>query len=160
MELEEEDSVTRSAHAAGCALVLALAAAAAPARAALGESERSLERDRAALHMERRPAALKAGATVHELRGPTLSVREYVDAAGTVFAVAWSGIAPPDLSLLLGAYHGAYRAAAARTKAVRGPRRVETPEIVVETWGHGRSRHGRAWVPALVPPGANVDDVE
>jgi hypothetical protein len=144
---------------------LALAALAAltlagPARAALGEPERSVENDRLALRTERQPAATRAGATVHELRGPGITVREYVDASGIVFAVAWSGMAAPDLPLLLGAYHGEYRAAAARREVVRGPRRVESAGVVVETWGHARNLHGRAWAPDLVPPGVSLDDVD
>ncbi|HEX9052490.1 MAG TPA: DUF2844 domain-containing protein [Anaeromyxobacter sp.] len=146
-------------HAVGLVVALAVLGAGLPARAALGEPEASIDRDRRALAMERRPATARGGVTVHELRRPTQSVREFVDPAGTVFAVAWSGGAPPDLPTLLGAYYGEYRAAAAR-RAPRGPRRVETANVIVETWGHGRALHGRAWLPALVPSGANVDDVQ
>ena len=67
---------------------------------------------------------------------------------------------PADLPQLLGAYHAEYRDAAARRTAVRGPRRVESAHVIVETWGHGRALHGRAWLPSLVPPGANLDDVQ
>ncbi len=150
----------RGKRAVGLALAVALLGAARGARAELGGQETSVERDRQALAMERKPARAQAGVTVHELRGPTLAVREYVDPSGTVFAVAWSGIAPPDLPRLLGAYHDEYRAAASRPPAGRGPRRVESARIVVETWGHGRSLHGRAWLPSLVPSGASLDDVQ
>lgn len=149
----------RTARCFGYVLAVALAAAAPRARAALGESEASVARDRQALAMQRQPVRTQAGMTVHELRGPTQTVREFVDPSGTVFAVAWSGVAPPDLPRLLGAYHQEYRAAAAR-RAARGPRRVESANLVVETWGHGRGLHGRAWIPSLVPAGANLDDVQ
>ena len=149
-----------AARLVGFALALALLGFGAPARATLGEAEGSVDRDREALAMDRRPARARAGVTVHELRGPTTTVREYVAPSGTVFAVAWSGVARPDLSRLLGAYHDEYRAAESRPTAARGPRRVESARTVVETWGHARDLHGRAWVPSLVPPGVSLDDVQ
>lgn len=150
----------RAEHVVGLAVALAVLGAGLPARAALGESEASVDRDGKALSMERQAAKVQAGVRVHELRKPTQTVREFVDPSGTVFAVAWSGGAPPDLPRLLGAYHAEYRAAAAARTGPRGPRRVESPNVVVETWGHGRALHGRAWLPSRVPPGANLDDVQ
>ncbi len=144
----------------GVAVSVALVAAAGPARAALGEPESTVDRDRAALALERRAAKVQAGMKVHELRGPTQAVREFADPSGTVFAVAWNGIAPPDLPLLLGRYYAEYRSAASGPRAARGPRRVESDGVVVETWGHGRDLHGRAWAPSLVPQGASLDDVQ
>ncbi len=149
----------RADRVVGLVLALALLVAGLPARAALGEPESSVDRDRAALSMQRQPAKARAGVVVHELRKPTQAVREFVDPAGRVFAVAWEGGAPPDLPTLLGAYYAEYRASAARP-APRGPRRVEAANVIVETWGHGRGLHGRAWLPALVPSGANLDDVQ
>jgi hypothetical protein len=155
----EEVDVPKAARWVGYALAVALAAWAPRTRAVLGENETSIGRDRVALAMERQPARAHAAMTVHELRKATQTVREFVDRSGTVFAVAWSGIAPPDLPRLLGAYHQEYRAAAAK-RAARGPRRVESAHVVVETWGHGRALQGRAWIPSLVPAGANLDDVQ
>ncbi len=148
----------RTTHALGVAL--AVLAFARPSAAALGEGEESVSRDRAVLRMELQASRSQAGTTVHELRGPGGSVRQYVGPSGTVFAVAWSGGAAPDLPTLLGAFHGEYRAAAAVRPALRGPRRVETARIVVETWGHQRDLHGRAWIPSLVPAGVTLDDLQ
>jgi hypothetical protein len=155
----EEVHVTAE-HVMGLVVAMAALGAGLPARAALGEPAASVDRDRRALSMERQAPRLQAGVAVHELRKPTQTVREFVDPSGTVFAVAWSGGAAPDLPQLLGAYYAEYRAAAARRTAARGPRRVESEHVIVETWGHGRALHGRAWLPALVPPGANLDDVQ
>jgi hypothetical protein len=89
-----------------------------------------------------------------------VSVREFATPSGVVFAVAWSGLAMPDLGTLLGVHHADYRAAAKRGAAGRGPRRVEAAQVVVETWGHARNLRGRAWLPALLPAGVNVDDLQ
>jgi hypothetical protein len=143
----------------GLGIAGALLGAAGPARATLGEHQATVDRDRAALALKAGPSTARGGVTVHELAGSTATVREFADASGTVFAVAWSGQAPPDLAQLLGAYHAEYVAAAAGPRRARGPRRVEAPNVVVETWGHLRTLQGRAWLPSLVPLGASLDDV-
>ncbi len=140
-------------------LVLLGLLAAPPALAALGEAEPSVARDAQALSMDRQPPSVRAGLAVHELRSATATVREYLAPDGTVVAVAWSGTAPPDLGLLLGAYAGEYRAAAAAPRAGRGPRHVETGRLVVDTWGHARALHGRAYLPSRLPAGVNLDDL-
>jgi hypothetical protein len=140
--------------------LLALLLAGTTARATLGEPDATVERDRQALAMERTPAVSRGGLAVHQLSTGGTTVREFVAADGTVFAVAWSGMARPDLAPLLGAYHAGYRAAAARALPSRGPRRVEAGQVVVETWGHARSLHGRAYLPALVPAGVSLDDLQ
>jgi len=118
-------------------------------------------RDRDALAMARQPASARGSVTVHELRSSTVAVREFVSPSGTVFAVAWSGLTRPDLGPLLGSYYDEYRTAASRGPPTgRRPRRVETARMVVETWGHARGLHGRAYLPALVPAGATLDDVK
>jgi hypothetical protein len=85
-------------------------------------------------------------------------VTEYSDANGTVFAVAWIGPFKPDLQLLFGRYFGAFRDAprAATGSAARGMQRIENGGMVVLTGGRPRAFFGRAWVPALVPPGVNM----
>jgi hypothetical protein len=156
-------------------LTAVLLIASPPARATLGEAEATVERDRQALAMDRRPVvaatavassssaasvAAVAGVTVHELRSSTVSVREFATPSGLVFAVAWSGMTMPDLGTLLGVHHADYRAAAKRGAAGRGPRRVEAAQVVVETWGHARNLRGRAWLPALLPAGVKLDDLQ
>jgi hypothetical protein len=87
------------------------------------------------------------------------TIREFVSADGIVFAVAWNGIAHPDLRPLLGAYHGEYRDEALDSPHVKGrrSRRVAAENVVVERWGHPRDLHGRAYLPALLPPGVEID---
>ena len=131
----------------------------ASALATLGEAATSVDRDATTLSAARLPVAARGALGVHELRKETLTVREFADASGTVFAVAWTGIARPDLSALLGAHYAAYRSAADQSAQLRGPRMVNAGTVVVQTWGHGRSLDGRAWLPSLLPAGVSVDEI-
>lgn len=147
------------------AAALALAAAAIPARATLGEPEDSVPGGAPAARVEAPP-----GAGAYHVRERTqggTTIREYVGPDGRVFAVTWSGLAHPDLGPLLGRYEGEYRAAARQARAPepggreggRRALRVEGGQVIVDRWGHMRDRHGRAWLPAQLPAGVDVDDL-
>ncbi|HEX9022576.1 MAG TPA: DUF2844 domain-containing protein [Geobacteraceae bacterium] len=133
-----------------------------PAAATLGEKADSVTPDRKALSAVQRPSVTRQNYTVHELDAGGNVVREYVSPSGVVFAIAWSGLSHPDLGTLLGAYVGGYRQALQRTPRERGKRhfRVNANGAVVEKWGHMRNVHGRAYVPALLPSGVNIDEIE
>ena len=142
-------------------LVAAALCAAPPARAALGEGVGSVEADRKALAAVRRGTVARDGYAVHEVEAGATRVRQYVSAAGVVFAVAWNGFTHPDLDTLLGSYAAAWREAdrqAPRTPGRRW-RSVRTPRLVVEKWGHMRNLQGRAYDPTLLPPGVTADAI-
>ncbi|HEY6872433.1 MAG TPA: DUF2844 domain-containing protein [Geobacteraceae bacterium] len=132
------------------------------ARATLGESADSVESDRRALSGVRRAATSRDGYTVHEAVSDANSVREYVSSSGIVFAIAWNGLSHPDLTLLLGSYAGEYWQAAKQTPRKPGRRslQVKGGRVVVEKWGHMRNLQGRAYVPALIPPGVSLDEIK
>lgn len=142
-------------------LVPAALASAAPARASLGGTADSVEADRKALGAARGATAQRAGYAVQEIETGGAAIREYVSAAGVVFAVAWNGLAHPDLEVLLGSRAADWRAADRATPRVPGRRQrtVAAPNVVVETWGHMRALRGRAWDPTLLPPGVKPDDI-
>lgn len=144
-------------------LALAAVAAATPALAGLGEPASSIAGDEAKLAAARRLRAAQATPThrVEELVSEGRTVREYVSPDGVVFAVCWEGVSHPDLAAILGSYTGPVRSAiGAQGAPPRGrARRVEADGAVVETWGHMRDVHGRAWVPALVPAGVSLDEI-
>src|SRR5512142_3283433 len=131
-----------------CAITLAR-----PARGALGEPAASIESDRVALRATAVAKRAGAGYTVHEVRAGSTLVREFVAPSGLVFAVAWDGLAHPDLGPLLGRYATEVSEArrGVRAHGARRRGRVESDHVVLETWGRMRSLHGRAFVPALVP---------
>ncbi len=145
---------------AGVALGVALAAS--PARAALGEPESSVARDRRSLSAVARGSTDRGAYSVHELDVGGTAVREYVSPQGVVFAVTWAGLANPDLHTLLGRYAAEYEQAASRAAGGKGrrSRRVAGANVVVDHWGHMRDRHGRAWVPDLVPQGVRLDEIQ
>ena len=126
------------------------------AHAALGESPASIDTDalalRGAVHSEAR-----RGYAAYEVRAPGgTRLREYVNQSGIVFALSWSGPAPPDLHSWLSAYFADYARALATLAhpGLRRSLRIETAGgAIVEASGHLRAYRGSAYVPAQLPPG-------
>jgi len=141
---------------------LAGLATATRASAALGEPAASVSADERLLSAVRRTSTARGAYTIERLDSTASTVREFVAPSGVVFAVAWGGVSRPDLSVLLGSYATPYHRALAQSAPTsrRRSRRVESGGVVVETWGHMRAQHGRAYVPALIPPGVTLDELE
>ncbi len=148
-------------------LALASAAAAfalafcAPASAALGGTPDSISADMAAMQ----GTATSEQRNLYSILVMTLPdgtvVNEYLASGGTVFAVSWRGLRPPDLSQLLGAYYSEYQTAmnVDRTRAERRHILVNTGHMVFESGGHMRDLRGSAYVPELMPAGLTVGDL-
>ena len=123
----------------------------APAWATLGQSADSVEIDRQALRGQSEHVVLPYY-TIHQItRGEGVAVKEYVSPQGKVFGVSWSGPTMPDLSQLLGDYYQDFQRAATSRARRRAPIAVHVGDLVVESAGHLRSFHGRAYVTSLVP---------
>ena len=146
----------------GLCLWAALLATVGPVWAALGESDNSIASDEKALSAVRGAAAVRNGYTVHEIQSDSTAVREYVSPSGVVFGIAWNGRVNPDLTPLLGSYAGEYKEALQSIPREPGRRSssVKTDRIVVEKWGHMRNLQGRAYAPALIPPGVSIDEIK
>ena len=146
----------------GLVLLLALFATSHQVQAALGEPVDSVESDREALSAVQGAITVHTGYTVHQVDSDSTSVREYVSSSGVVFAIAWNGLVHPDLTQLMGSYAGEYERGLEQTPREPGRRSllVETNRIVVEKWGHMRNLQGRAYLPALMPPGVSVDEIK
>jgi hypothetical protein len=132
------------------------------AHATLGESSDTVASDRKALAATARGTASHVGFSVHEYASDFVTIREYVSDSGIVFAVAWNGMAQPDLGPLLGSYAGDYDRAVRQTPRTQGRRwrHVETGALVVETWGHLRNLQGHAYLPDLLPPGVTPNEIQ
>jgi hypothetical protein len=131
-----------------------------PTFAALGGDATSADTDAAKMKGQSRATAV-AGYTVKEITLPSGTVlREYVSPEGKVFAVTWYGMTPPDLQQTLGTYFEQFKAAAAAPHAGHHHLSIHQPELVLSTGGHMRAMNGKAYVPALLPPGFSVDDIK
>ena len=127
-----------------------LALTAVPAWAVLGESMQSVQRDQqmmqgALITMTRQGYSIQQIST----RSGQV-IKEYVTPDGTVFGVSWQGPTIPNLQRLLGSYFTHFQAAQSSTRR-HGPLVVRNDEVVIESGGHMRSFHGRAYVPRLLP---------
>jgi len=144
-----------------CFAAFALAAAQ-RAQATLGESADSVASDRKAFSAVQHATVTRTGYTVQEIKSEANVVREYVSSSGVVFAVAWNGLAHPDLTSLLGSYVGEYQQALRQTPGRKGKRhlQVKADRVIVEKWGHMRNLQGRAYIPTLIPSGVSIDEIK
>ena len=101
--------------------------------------------------------------TVHEAQLETGTVvREYASASGQVFAVTWRGPVLPDLNQWLGGYFGVFKQGTDQSRLAgrRGASVNLVQEgLVVQSNGRMRNFFGHAYVPALVPPSIEINDV-
>jgi hypothetical protein len=99
--------------------------------------------------------------TTHEIRlRDGSSIKEYVNAAGMVFAVSWRTRLKPDLEALLGAQFAVHAATVTAASGVAGSKRqqsIRQPNLVVHQAGRMNAFAGLAYVPTLVPEGINAD---
>ncbi|SDV48571.1 DUF2844 domain-containing protein [Chitinasiproducens palmae] len=156
-------------------LILGMTASVRPAHASLGGDAASIEQDRAALGASQtastpattvKRAAANGSAfayTVHKLTTPAgVTVSEYLDASGAVFAIAWSGPVLPDLRQLLGDYFPTYSDALANlvaTRRTRGPVTVDMDGLVVQSSGRMRFFSGIAYLKDKLPAGISAADI-
>ena len=101
--------------------------------------------------------------TRHELTLPNGgSVHEFASAGGQIFAVVWHGPGKPDLRSLLGPHFATFQAAAPVRggRALRRPMAVNRPDLQIRTGGHMGYFWGVAYLPALLPAGFNVSDLQ
>ena len=98
-----------------------------------------------------------AGGTLHTQTLPNgLIIRQYLDAASNVYAVAWEGPVLPDFQRLLGASFPSYQQAVLQQQ--RGVR-LQTPTLVIESGGMMRSFVGRAYLPAQLPAALSAQSI-
>jgi hypothetical protein len=141
-----------------CAFVLI--AAPVCAFAALGGGVSSIQSDQARLKSATHSVRNESTFTVHEIQAASgTMVREYVTANGTVFGVAWSGPAMPDLRQLLGPSFSEFTSSAKSQRSGHTQLLVQHPGLVVRSTGHMRAFKGSAYLPALLPQGVTAGDI-
>jgi len=145
------------------AAALVTVATAAPAWGSLGGDAASVQADQIQLQGTR---TLKAAGsyTVHEIQAANGTVvREYVSAAGKVFAIAWHGPWIPDMRQLLGSYFDQYAQANQAQRGARmrrAPILINQPGLVVQVGGHPRAFAGTAYVPEMLPSGVSAENIQ
>jgi hypothetical protein len=158
--IKSSTSTRRRVTCSVLALTLIPAWMAAPAWAHLGGDVASVATDTAALR-----AQVRTTPTVqydqHEISNNGLVVHEYSTRQGQVFAVTWRGPFKPDLRQLLGTHFAAYQDATSHPRA--GSHNVfalTRSDLVIESTGRMRSFQGLAYLPALVPAGVSVQELQ
>jgi len=141
-------------------LLSILVAAAFPVGATLGGSVESVATDQTRFHAKR-AVVERQQYTVHEISADDGTViREYVTPAGKVFGVSWSGPTIPDLTQLLGTYNTEFQTAMRAKRGRRSSAVVRNSDLVVESSGHMRAFHGRAYLNSMLPSGVTEDVVQ
>jgi hypothetical protein len=152
---------------AGSILCLALVAACIviEAQATLGGDAASVDADRlrmSAKHAATQTPTATGAYTMHQTTLATGTiVRQYVSAAGVVFAVSWSGPFKPDLRQLLGPHFDTMNARQqGQVHAGRPFINQQNADLVIESGGHPRSFAGRAYLPAALPQGVAAGEFQ
>ena len=144
-------------------LPLMLLLAASGASASLGGAVSSVDADRVHVEGALMRIVRNDAYALHEIRSASgTMIREYVNSSNTVFAVAWDGPWLPDLRQVLGEHFDRYQAIARsrqRARTGRGVLVIDEPGLVVQMSGHPRAFTGRAYLPALLPPGVRLDAI-
>jgi len=129
--------------------------------AALGGDAGSVPGDAAHLRAQSHGGNALAGYSVEEMQVPSGTVvKEYVSQDGKVFAVSWRGPTVPDLRQLLGTYFEQYVAAANERHLSHHQLTVRRDDLVVQSSGRMRAFFGRAYVPSLLPPDFQLQDIQ
>ena len=91
-----------------------------------------------------------------------ITVRQYVNSSGEVYAVSWHGPAIPDVQALLGAHYARYQNGALASQVSNGlhASRVSQDDLVVESGVRLRQFVGRAWLTSALPAGVATSDIE
>ncbi|MFO1220359.1 MAG: DUF2844 domain-containing protein [Burkholderiaceae bacterium] len=161
MKVHARDTRLRAARVA--ALGFALTTSAATAIAALGGNVGSVEADRLQMRAVRQAASPGITGSVQEMRLPDGStIRQFVNARGIVYAVAWSARVKPDFTQLLGRHAASFdagAAAAARQPGLKRSITVDQGDLVVVSSGRPGAFVGRAWLKSELPAGAATDAI-
>jgi hypothetical protein len=145
-------------------LLLALGAGAMwarPSPASLGGDAASVAADAAELHAVSH-AIPQLHYDIQEITTETgMRVREFLNREGAVFAVTWNGPVVPDLRTLLGSSYSDYvnGLTAVNHSGTRRSLRMASVGLVLESGGHMRAYSGRAYLPALIPPGVLLSEL-
>ena len=111
--------------------------------------------------IEASKAAKTAGSFTTQISSlDSVSITEYLNSDGKVFAVSWNGMSHPDLSVLLGNYWPEYQQQKRPSVRRLSKRVTSSGSIVVEKSGKMRDVSGHAYIRELLPEGFNLNDLQ
>jgi hypothetical protein len=141
--------------------LIALLAALAPASAfaELGGDVASVLRDSAALGGQHGVTTFVTYDLHESASTDGVRLRQYVDRAGTVFAVSWSGPRSPDVAALLGAHAARYQQALQGRAINHHVATVVEPGLEVSVIRLPRGWRGQALLPTAIPVGVRRSEI-
>ncbi|MDG0817411.1 DUF2844 domain-containing protein [Bdellovibrio svalbardensis] len=106
-------------------------------------------------------ASLGAAYTVRETVSEIRTLKEYMTADGTTFAISWTGVSAPNFSEIFGVYYSEFKTVRdSRTTRSRRVMALQTSNIVVNSVSLGDTMTGIAYVPKLLPAGLIAEDLK
>ncbi|WP_428334254.1 DUF2844 domain-containing protein [Novosphingobium sp.] len=126
------------------------------ASASLGGTVDTITTDQSKMSVRMHAVARSGAGNLHTLTMANGGeVREYTNAAGTVYAIRWTGPGKPDLDTLLGTHFATMQAdnPVIARRGMRRPPGVDRADLKIMSGGHAGAFWGYAWLPLLVPPG-------
>lgn len=125
--------------------------------AALGDDEGKVSES-----SQIQPKSVRSGLVMHEQIAHHVTVHQFAEPQGKVFAVSWAGPVHPDLRELLGAHYAHYKSSFEKNfRKTRGRRFVEYEDdgLHVEMGGHMGSVRGRVWLTSIFPKQVSHEDI-
>jgi hypothetical protein len=122
----------------------------APALLGHNLNQRSVTQAQGSTSVTYRETVLSTGTVVHE----------YLDSAGTVYAVTWKGPFQPDLKALLGSYFQVLTTANASGRKGMSGLHIVQNDFVLTSSGQMGALDGKAWLPPKLPTGVTVKNLK
>lgn len=143
--------------------MLVVLLSAAPAWAVLGGGVADVQGEQLRMRATRAVTTTFQPGSVHELRlADGSSIRQYINAQGIVYAVAWSTRVKPDFTQLLGRYAADFDAGAAavlRTPGIKRNAVIDQGDLVVQSGGRQGAFVGKAWLKSQMPTGTSANAI-
>jgi hypothetical protein len=122
------------------------------------------ERNVASIRRMSAKAAVNPSATVQfqTSQDDAVTIKEFVDGSGVIYAVSWQGPRHPDLSVLLGRYFPEYKIAAATTQD-RVPRRrmtASSDNLKISQYGRPGMLFGVIYLKDRLPANVSPEDLQ